>query len=517
MARICLRLRSQRPTVWLALGAMVSCVGFLSIALQALLADHAIGAPPPAAAPPRPKVHTAPPPPAPVPPPQNQTPPPQNPPPQPASPSTPHAAQVTPEQLGRAVFFDDNLSNPAGMSCATCHAPAAGFTYPDSTENLKLGPVEGVVSGRFGNRKPPTVSYAAFLPTGPNPVQFGNGFQAFVGGMFWDGRASDLLAQAAMPFVNPNEMNDIVHNVGAPELVVAKVAQAPYARQFVRLYGPGVFNLSTTEAFQLICATIVAYEKSTAVSPFNSRYDAVLSNRDKFTASEMNGLRLVTGSVTGRPGGPPSARTAQCFLCHSIPTTQGAGPDLFTNSVFANTGIPKNPNNPFYTQTDAVSNPLGYNPAGAAFIDLGLGGFLYPKMGLPAGNMGAGSDGQGDFLHVNGAFKTPTLRNVDKRPTPGFVKAYGHNGVFKNLKDVVHFYNTRNLTSVRGEVIDFTRANPYAGLRGKPLWAPPEVPSPASLVNPTGAPGNVGNLGLTDQEENDIVSFMRTLSDAHSP
>src|SRR4029079_2907055 len=200
------------------------------------------------------------------------------------------------------------------------------------------------------------------------------------------------------------------------------------------------------DVFQLICSAIVAWEQTPEVSPFNSKYDAVMLNHDKFSASEMNGLRLVTGSTTGRPGGPPNVKNAQCFLCHSIPSTQGAGPDLFTNSVFANPGIPKNPNNPFYKQTDAVSNPLGYNPLGAAFIDYGLGGSLYPQMGLPIGNLG-GSGGQGDFLHVNGTFKTPTLRNVDKRPTPDFVKAYGHNGVFKNLKDVVHFYNTRNLTT----------------------------------------------------------------------
>ena len=38
----------------------------------------------------------------------------------------------------------------------------------------------------------------------------------------------------------------------------------------------------------------------------------------------------------------------------------------------------------------------------------------------------------------------PTLRNVDKRPRPDFIKAYGHNGYFKSLKEIVHFYNTRD-------------------------------------------------------------------------
>jgi cytochrome c peroxidase len=190
-----------------------------------------------------------------------------------------------------------------------------------------------------------------------------------------------------------------------------------------------------------------------------------------------------------------------------------AGPDLFTNSTFTNTGVPKNPNNPYYTETDSTTDPVGYNPLGASYIDYGLGDFLYPQMQLPSGNVGPGSNGKGDFLAINGTFKAPTLRNVDKRPGAGFVKAYSHNGSFKSLKEVVHFYNARNLTTVRGEVIDFTKAQPYAAIRGKPLFPTPENPSPVTLINPAGTAGSIGNLGLTDQEENDIVNFLGTLSD----
>ena len=106
---------------------------------------------------------------------------------------------------------------------------------------------------------------------------------------------------------------------------------------------------------------------------------------------------------------------------------------------------------------------------------------------------------------------------MDKRPGAGFVKDYQHNGVFKSLKQVVHFYNARNLTTVPGEVIDFTQPNPYAGLKGTPLFPTPEYPNPATLLNATGSQGGaasfIGNLGLTDQEENDIVAFLQTLSD----
>ena len=412
-------------------------------------------------------------------------------------------------QLGKALFFDPTLSNPPGMACGSCHAPAAGFTYPDSNVNALLGPVPGNVPGRFGNRKPPTISYATFSPKGP---VFSNTFQVFVGGQFWDGRAADLMSQVPGPLLNPNEMNDILHNVGSPALVVQKVAKGPNAKLFQQVYGANVFALPAQQVFVLIAQAVATWEASPEVSPFNSRYDAMLAGQAIFTPSEINGLRLVTGSVNGRPGGPPN-KSATCVQCHGIPNSPAAGPDLWTFFSYANIGAPRNPNNPFYAETNAATNPLGYNPLGAAYVDLGLGGFLYPANNLPAGNSGVGSNGKGDFLAVNGKFKIPTLRNVDKRPHGTFVKAYTHNGAFKSLDQLVHFYNTRNLTTQPGEVIDFTQANPYSGLTGKPLWPTPEYAAAVTLQNPSGMPGQIGNLGLTPQEEADIVAFLRTLSD----
>ena len=87
-----------------------------------------------------------------------------------------------------------------------------------------------------------------------------------------------------------------------------------------------------------------------------------------------------------------------------------------------------------------------------------------------------------------GKHKVPTLRNVDKRPYPEFVKAYGHNGYFKSLKEIVHFYNTRDVEGA--------------------AWPPPEVPE---NVNTT----ELGNLGLSDAEEDAIVAFLKTLTDGY--
>ena len=62
------------------------------------------------------------------------------------------------------------------------------------------------------------------------------------------------------------------------------------------------------------------------------------------------------------------------------------------------------------------------------------------------------------------------------------------------------------------------KANPYAGLKGKPLWPTPENPWPESLVNPSGArTGLIGNLGLSPQDEQNLVAFLTTLSDAPPP
>jgi cytochrome c peroxidase len=430
-----------------------------------------------------------------------------------------NSSQSLKVQLGELLFNETNLSTPAGQSCASCHSQTAGFTYPESNDNLKKGIAEGAISKRFGFRAVPTMAYSSFIAAGP--PQYDPSLTAYVGGLFWDGRATDLANQATFPFQNPNEMNDLVHNMGSPALVVQLLQQTPEAKLFTEVFGWDIFSQPTSVVFNDLTVAIAAYEQSDEVSPFTSKYDAYVAGRAQFTDAELDGLRLVTGSWSGRPGGPPYKKMAQCVLCHGIPDDPSQGPDLWTNTCYANVGVPRNPDNPYYTETNSNKDPAGYNPLGYDFVDIGLGDYLYPQMGLPSGNMGPGSNGQGDFLAINGAFKAPTLRNVDRRPRPSFVKAYFHNGVFKDLKTVVHFYNTRNLTTKPGEVIDFTQDNPYANLEGTPLFAEPEFPSPVTLQNPQGAPGSssaqVGNLGLTDKEEDHIVAFLKTLSDGYEP
>jgi cytochrome c peroxidase len=93
---------------------------------------------------------------------------------------------------------------------------------------------------------------------------------------------------------------------------------------------------------------------------------------------------------------------------------------------------------------------------------------------------------------------------VDLRPSSNFVKAFGHNGYFKSLRGIVHFYNARDtLPTCPG---DYTEAQALAAN----CWPAPEVG-----VNVNRA--ELGNLGLTRAEEDAIVTFLKTLGDGYVP
>jgi len=291
------------------------------------------------------------------------------------------AAMSNIEHLGKMLYMDTSLSEPAGQSCMSCHSPMAGFADPDSD----LPVSRGAISDRFGNRNSPTAAYAAYSPA------FGFVGGRYVGGQFWDGRAADLVAQAQGPFLNPLEMNN-----PSAAAVVVKVQRSHYASMFTRVFGRNAFK-DKQAAYVNIARAIAAYESSTMMNRFGSKYDAYLAGSTTLTAQEAQGLGLFTGK-------------AGCSACHPAAGSRA----VLTDFTYHNLGLPKNWDNPF------LYLPLSLNPAGPDFIDLGLGPVVK-------------SDAQ------NGKFKVPTLRNVAATPP------YGHNGYFQTLEAVVAYYNTRDV------------------------------------------------------------------------
>lgn len=377
------------------------------------------------------------------------------------------ASGLTPEQqLGKELFFD-NISDPDWVSCATCHAPNVGFTGPIPGINLDGAVYRGAIPERFGNRKPPSAAYATLSPI----FDYDKKEKLFIGGNFWDGRATGeklgnpAADQALGPFLNPVEMNN-----AQKQEVLEQIATSKYASLWEEVWGEPISYETEAEVeanYDRVGLAIAAYEDSSEVNQFSSKYDYYLNGEIDLTEQEAWGLELFNGK-------------AMCSACH--PSTSGpeGEPPLFTDFTFDNLGTPKNPENPFYKMDEVfLDDGTPINPDGAAWIDPGLGGFLktleetQPKWAkLAEENMGK--------------HKVPTLRNVAKSPGDGFPKAYLHNGVFKSLKEVVHFYNTRDIED----------------------WPPPEVPENVNT-------DELGNLGLTDAEEDAIVAFLKTLSDGY--
>jgi len=344
--------------------------------------------------------------------------------------ATQQVALTPKESLGKLLFFDPMLSTPPGQACSHCHSPGAGFGNP----NQQLPVSRGVHPDRYGNRNDMTASYAAYIP----PLAFDEAEGLWVGGLFWDGRAASLAEQAKGPPLNPLEMAN-------PDIdaVVAAIREAYYRDQFLEVYGDGSLD-EAGGAYDQMADAIAAYEMSSELNPFDSKYDLHLAGQVQLTDQELRGLALFEEEGKGN-----------CSACHpSRPGPDGA-PPLFTDYTYDNLGTPKNPENPFYFLSPE------FNPDGVDYVDLGLG----PVVGDPA---------------LNGFFRVPTLRNVAS------TSPYMHNGVFHTLYQAVSFYNSRDVAP----------------------WPAPEVPTAVNR-------DEMGDLGLTPQEMESIVAFLKTLTDGY--
>jgi len=402
------------------------------------------------------------------------------------------------EALGKAIYFDLTLSLNENQACASCHEPAWGFTGPGSGVNLRGSVQEGSIPGAFGNRKPPSAAYATFSPK--LHLELDGEDWIPVGGNFWDGRAHGWTLefpsaeQALGPFLNPAEQA-LPHEL----CVLYIIADGPYAALWPQAWdGMGDVDITAQTfpkgldkwcrgngaqpnldvgwdwetAYDQVGLSIKDFEASQQVNSFTSKFDGYPANLAAWTPEELRGMAIFFNE-----GENQEVPVGLCSACHPEP--------LFTDFTYDNLGIPKNPFNPVYA-------------ADPGFIDLGIGGLTADK--VPAWLY---ADLTPLLEGLKGAVKVPTLRNVAMSPGRT-VKAFGHNGVFKSLEQIVHFYNTRDDLGDPCATPPMTVDDLLA--MGETCWPDPEYPYNVNK-------DELGKLGLSQADEAAVVAFLKTLSD----
>ena len=370
-------------------------------------------------------------------------------------------SRLTPrERLGLRLFFDTNLSEPAGTACASCHDPRRAFTGNNST---LIGVAQGSRSDQFGTRDAPTLMYLGHAPRFGSITSDGKRVPA--GGLFWDGRADTLEEQAKQPFFSAVEMNNA--DTGA---LIAKVAKAGYAAGFRKEWGEKIFD-NPEAALDAVAASIAAFERSSVFQPFTSKFDEVVRGTAQFTAQEQRGFSLFSVKQKGN-----------CAQCHSVDlASRDPQKSLFTDFGFRALGLPRSQRIP--------------RNADATFIDLGLCERV-PVAGVTPGSI-APKPVVTDPAAC-GLFKTPTLRNIT------ITQPYMHNGFFDSLRDAVAFYATRDTEPARW----FPQGKKFNDLPGR-YHGNVDVDTPPYQRRANQRPQ------LSDAEIDDIVAFLYTLTDGY--
>jgi cytochrome c peroxidase len=467
--------------------------------------------------------------------------------------------------LGKYVFFD-RISTPPRMACVTCHDPATGGTGSVSGVNRRQVAITGANPHKVGNLKPPTNAYASLIPPLHNNAEgCVDGVPQLCGGNFWNSRAegaypplfpqratkhigdevyqgtagldySEYFGATADQALNPMP-NPVEQNIDR-QSVCRHVASAKYAALYKKAWGVEIDcrDVNAAESaddvvepekefdisFKRIMLAVGAWQHSRDNNSFSSKRDIALAHDgdglfplDDLTDEENLGHDLFYGIASDLN---PTGKSAGCAACHSDNPGSDTGEEpeqLYSDDAFHNIGTPRNPEIP-----NTGSDP-----------DLGLAGLtnITPTTG---GSCGPGFNRNCDH---RGFFKTTTVRNVDKRKGYGFTKAYAHNGWFKSLESIVHFYNTADVRPFRPDGITQTTASTFGITRcpggiqtekdalANNCWPAPAYANPSQGGSPTfgailpGAAGaRFGDLQLTLEEEAAIVAYMNTLTDTHT-
>lgn len=315
--------------------------------------------------------------------------------------SLPVAGYATRADLGRALFFDANLSAGRTQSCASCHDPGVAFRDPrdNGVESAASLGADGL---SLGDRNTPSLTYAAAAPSFHRDPD-----GHYRGGLFHDGRSADLALQAVQPIMNPLEM-------AQPDAaaIVTRVRENPgYADAITALYGAVVWS-SPEQALAAIGDSLAAFEQTAEFQPYDSKYDRYLRGEYTLSALEEMGRSLFFSPLTN------------CSTCHMRNRSSLQERETFTNYRYHNIGVPVN------------RSLRARNGLGDAHRDPGV--LANPAVDDPA---------------LAGKFKVPSLRNV------AVTAPYMHNGVFRELSTAIVFYNTYTVNNRQ------SRTNPETGER----------------------------------------------------
>ena len=453
--------------------------------------------------------------------------------------------------LGGLLNFDETISPFNNTACAFCHMPYAAFSGPIPSVNLTMVAYPGSYRYRAGKRTAQRYTYSHTFPVlNLNSTQSSATAPAglFFGGNFWDGRATGMklqspdAEQAQGPPVDPLEM-------GNPDTacIAYKISQAPYRPLFELVWGAD-FDITWPSNVAQVCATpngafttttpvtlsavdrtkatniynnwglsLSFLERSKDISPFNSKFDFFLDGDYTLTSDEMAGFQLFNGQ-------------GNCNSCHldgrSTTLTPGQTDTgnpadvtpLFTDHAFSNLGLPLNPRIALFYESTPDGFGFTPNPDGFQYRDLLLGNFLrsgpqsFPDPNQPEWLSSApAQDGRAQTMTARDVALTPPQCPTTEAGTgqPYFQKEFFHNGYIKSLKQLVHFYNTRDAFPM-GFGYPVTSGHcPSGTVERVTCWPQPEVPDNEDMT--------LGNLGLTDAQENQIVIFLQALTDGFNP
>jgi cytochrome c peroxidase len=451
------------------------------------------------------------------------------------------------EVLGKLLNFDQNMSPLRDTACSFCHMPYAGFSGPIPSVNLTMVAYPGTYHYRANKRTAQRYTYSPNFPVlDYNLVQ-----GLFFGGNFWDSRSTGYKLQspdseqAQHPPVDTGEMG-----FADTACIAYRLQSSRYKALFEEVWGDSL-DISFPSSTEAICSTpggaaklgpsatpialtpgdrakansvydhwgqsISKFEGSPLVSAFSSKFDAFLAGAYTMTADEMAGYKLFDGKGNCNSchlDGRSTLCVDRQYGCSSQSSsltdtgTKALVTPLFTCFGSANEGLPLNPRIAYFYESKPDRFGFTPNPYGWAYRDLGLGNFLRSGFGS-APNPNAtwiqyapSVDGQMQVSTARDAALTPPQCSTTEAPGPYFQKEFFHNGYIKSLKQLVHFYNTRDVYPNPGVTSGHCPAGTTERVN---CWPEPEVPNNIDMTT--------GNLGLTDQEEDQIVAFLQTLAD----